>query len=77
MDSTRRSLPLAFVLALAAQASDPWQPTDEGPQLQLQALGTIAARAETQARGESGAAVKSGSSQRVAQGCWYGYWRRC
>jgi hypothetical protein len=75
MDSTRRSLPLAFVLALAAQASDPWQPSGENPQLRI--LGTIAARAETPAADETGAAVKNGSSQRVAQGCWYGYWRRC
>lgn len=77
MDSTRRSLPLAFVLALAAQASDNWRPTDENSLLQLRTLGSIAAGAETPAPDETGSAIKSGSSQRVAQGCWYGYWRRC
>jgi hypothetical protein len=77
-----KAVPLSFALALAATAPNAAAavPGDPSELLRPGSLRNLVGPIETATGDKAGAARDDQGAKRQlaqAQGCWYGYWRRC
>jgi hypothetical protein len=80
MPDMKKAVPLTFALALAVAAPTALTAAvgDPSELLKPGSLRNLAGPDQALTGDKAGSAGdEQGAKRRMAQGCWYGYWRRC